>query len=541
MAKRKITIYIDIKTNRAISELNNLKSKLKDVGTSGGKSLDGIKNSTGVLSMATKGLTTAVGGLVAGYAGLSGVRAIVAGIREEIEKMSKTTREALESLRAVQALTMMQGRGKEEADYLKQMTVKTGVKLGELAPAYYTLLGGTAGQKEEVQKALFQQAVMMKKVDPSTDLNDAVNLMTTIKNQYPDLSAQQIGNMASKTLEQAKSTTPQMTNALPRLLSTSKALKLDKETGPALFSLLSRGLGDPAEASTSANALLFGLVNPPQNIISEMESLGFDTSWPLEKKLLWLGKNGSRLSEQAAIQLGGRRGIKALPAIGFEEGALQKEKDIIKRGMYSPKGLMKQRLVNMYGEDKAQMFLDQTKSLEAANERFYMRDERARIDMAKKLRERITQARGSGAMTRGGRIAGAGVLDVFGAEPETFLSDPGDAMFKLLEEGYTWEDIENNILPLYEGNYSAVSDSLTIPEKYGKLHRGAGPDYEQYFRDVMESKKVKPTMLPEKKAVPVAKPKEVSMMNIGVLNNNWDSNMKTGIYPDTNATITDTA
>ena len=256
-----------------------------------------------------------VKGLLAGYLGLQGARRMLQYLNEETAKLDQTSRQAAESFRAVLALSELKGERAETQRGVWQLAISSGRRIEEVAPAYYTLLGGTAGMDPQRRQALMQQALLMAKTDPRADLNAIVNLMSTIGMQQPGLSPQQIGNLVSQTIERAKSTPSEMAAYVPAILTTAKTGGVDPATAMAMFAFGTRRGGGVAESGTAIRAAMLGLLAPSLALAQQLGQYGFPAGGDLMGRMAWLRRRGDELPPELVAALGGRRGLEAISGI----------------------------------------------------------------------------------------------------------------------------------------------------------------------------------------------------------------------------------
>ena len=441
---RKLKAAIDIetaRTNRRVKNLNQELRKTRETTSKVGK--EGTRD-MGLMGRATEGATRAVTGLIGAYAGFQGVRMLMASLRREIELTEETTKRALQAMRGIEALSMMKGRRKEERELVKELSRVAGRPLEAIAPAYYGLVGGMAKAAPARRAGIMRQAVQWMRTDPSADPEALVRMLSTMANQFPELSPQQIGNLASQTIEMAMARPTEMANVLPRVMATATAIGGDVTMPMAMFSMLSRTLGDPAMAGTSARAIIMGLTKPSGPALRQMRGLGFRPDWDIMQKLQWLGQAEGQLSPELKAALGGRRGILALPAITQRPEEFAAERRGIGEALAAPGSLFQQRLTSLYGENQAQAYLDQSERAKIAMQQLYMQPGVMRRGAREDLVELYRKQKGDAPYWRGARAWWRDVSVGVGGQPyETLARENLDyrIMFQLLEEGYAPERI----------------------------------------------------------------------------------------------------
>ena len=393
--------------------------------------------------------------LAGAYLGLRGAQKILASLRAETERVDEATRKATESLRAIMALSALQGERREVREAVWDMAVRADLPIEQVAPAYYTLLGGTAGMPEERRLGLMQQALLFAKTDPSANLNAVVSLFSTMATQQAQLSPQQIGNLVSKTIEQAKSTPEEMAAYLPSILTTARAGRADVGTAAALFSFATRAGGGVAESGTAVRAALLGLLAPSPDVAKQLGGFGYEAAAGLPEKIAWLAQRGGELPPEIVAALGGRRGLEAVAAIAERPAEYAAEVEMMRGALAMPGSHLRQRLAGMYGEDAAQRYLDQLKQLEVMLERERVEPEALWLQSVMKLWELVGRRRGVSpaqidmamGLLRTRRYVG---LPIFAPGADIAEADV-QAMMELLREGYTPADLYEHVVPFIEG------------------------------------------------------------------------------------------
>jgi len=371
----------------AKAALDGVADSLHKVGDTAKRSGGEAAQETGKLHDVTGKLAQSVMSLVGSYAGLQGVLKLMQAIRQENEQSLQITLRQAEAMRGLLALSQVAGERPETQKALQEMAVASGRPIEQVAPAYYTLLGGTAGMTRDRQQGLMQAALTMSKTDYSADINSLVNLFSTIGTQNPDMSPQQISNLVSQTIEQAKSTPSEMAQYLPPILSTGRAAGVDAASLAAMFSFATRQGGGVATSGTAVRSTLLGVLAPPRETAKAMAEYGFPAGGSLMEKVGWLGSRGKDLPEELLAAIGGRRGIEAVAAISADPAGFAAEIAAAQAAMASPQDLMAGRLQGLYGEMPAQRMLDQIKQTTVATEIERNSPELQRADLVNKFRE----------------------------------------------------------------------------------------------------------------------------------------------------------
>ena len=306
---------------------------------------------------AVDGLMGKVENLVKAYLGLAAARKILSELAAETQRITETSITAAESLTAILALSNLERSRPEVQEAVKSMAVMAGRPLPQVAQAYYTLLGGTAGMGYERQMGLLQQSLLMAKTDPNASLNALVGLFSTIATQQPELTPLQIGNALSRTIEQAKSTPEEMAQYLPSILTTGRAAGVDMATSLGMFSFGTRRGGGVAESGTAIRAAILGLLAPSPDTAKQLGEFGFPLQGDLRSRMDWLRRAGGGLPPELIAALGGRRGLEAIAGMAEAPVLLQQEIGGMQRALVTPENLLEQRLFEMYGQVPAQALL----------------------------------------------------------------------------------------------------------------------------------------------------------------------------------------
>jgi len=407
-----------------------------------------VDRATAQAATTTQSLGGHVSQLAQAYLGMRVAFQLVSSLREETEKTDEATLRIINSLRSVLALSALKGERPETQKSIYQMAVAAGRKVDEVAPAYYTLLGGTAGMDRDRQMGLMQQALTMAKTDPTASLDSLVNLFSTIAAQQPGLTPLQIGNLASKAIEQAKSTTGEMSQYLPDVLTAAQAGGADVGTATAMFTFATRKGGGVAKAGQSAKSALLGLLAPNDQAARQLREYGFPGQGDLMTKVQWLAEKGESLPPELQAALGGRRGIQSIAAIAAAPEEFAAEREIIGGSLTAEGSLLKERLRDMYGEVPAQRMLDQFKQIEVMRDIEYVDEdalwEKSAIDMV----DLILKRQGTSPVMRDLTRWWSKTSRYIGGPPWPANTNPSQVAFlELLREGYTPQQLIEHALP----------------------------------------------------------------------------------------------
>lgn len=504
MAKNVLRAELELKNRRAIQSAKQATGEVRKFGKEGVRSTDRVAG-------ASDKLKTAIMGMVGAYAGFAGARIIMQQLREETERIDKATRSALEAMRSVLALSALKGRRAEEVQAIQAMSVYAGRPLEEVSKAYYSLLGGTYGMTPERQKGLMQQALLFQKTDPTAQLDPLVSMITAVGTQQPKMTPTQIGNVLSKTLEMAKAKPEEMAQAIPALLASAKVGDLPIEVPLGMFAQVTRGAGGVATAATAGRSILLSLMKTPPEMVEKLAPYGFRKDMTLMQKIQWLADKGSDLPEELAAGLGGRRGIEAVATIATRPEEFRQGVAEIRQMKKQTTSELRRRLADLYSEDVAQRYLDQSQQLRMGTA---MEDiqpgemrEQAIMDWRERRRRRIFKS----PLLRGiERQIDLRSRDIFGEPSGMIGGDPfGTAVEALIDKGYSGADIEKYILPL-------MSRSTGLLE--GPLPEGMG--VEQYLESVLQKGGAGPMQAPAQPSGPAPGGESVS---IGVQYNILDS------------------
>ena len=349
----------------------------RDVGraaeTSGGQAKRGM----GGLGRMFGSAASALKGLVAGFAGLQGARMVLASLREEHEREVRVTREHADALRAVLALTSLQGARAETVRDIYGMAGMSRRPVTEVAPSYYTLMGGTEGMSPERQKGLMNQALLMSRTDVKAPLEPLVNIFSTMGTLQGDLGPRQIGNLLSRTIESAKSTPGEMSAYLPDILSAAQSAEIQDVSVPlAMFTYGTRGGGKVATSGTAVKAMIMGLMNPTPEMKGSLARLGMPETGGVMGRLQWLSGQ-KNLPADVVAGLGGREGIAAVTRIAGAGAEFESEISSLRTARDAPGSLLAGRLSSLYKESPTQRSVDQAKQAEILSEGLDVKPERA--------------------------------------------------------------------------------------------------------------------------------------------------------------------
>lgn len=435
---------------KQIKGVSDALGRVGQAGKSGGES---ATRATSQLDEGVKKLTTSVKTLVGSYLGLQGVLKIIQAIRAEHEADLQITLRQAEAMRGMMSLSQLQGMRPEALAAAQQMAVASGRPLEQVGPAYYTLLGGTAGMSPERQQGLMKQSLLMSKTDYTADLNSLVNLFSTIGTQNPKLSPQQISNLVSHTIEQAKSTPSEMAQYLPPILSTGQAAGVDPASLAAMFSFSTRRGGGVATSGTAVRATLMGVLTPPQHVAKAMAEHGFPAGGTLMEKIGWLGAHGKNLPEELLASIGGRRGIEAVAAISGNPEGFAAEIAGAENAMSNPANLVEGRLQSMYGELPTQRMLDQLRQIRVAASIEQDSPEALQTESILEFRQLMARRLGK---PQAARIIGGGIQSAWAGLTGNVMGGAGGkdtftgAMEELILEGYQPQEVLDTILPFLE-------------------------------------------------------------------------------------------
>lgn len=351
---------------RARKDLEGVAAAEQKVGRAGKRAgreaAEGAEQAEGKLARWAGALKT----LVVGFVGVAGLRRALQAIVAEMNRIDRASREAAQSMTAVLSLSALRGERKETQEAMKAMAIAAGRPLGQVSAAYYTLLGGTAGMGRQRQMGLMEQALLMAKTDPSANLNALVGLFTTLASQQQQLSPLQIGNLLSRTIEQAKATPEEMAQYLPSILTTARVGGVPIPTAAAMFTFGTRRGGGVAESGTAIRAAMLGLLAPSPDVAKQLAQYGFPTGGGLMARLGWLRQRGAELPAETVAALGGRRGLEAIAGIAEAPRAFAAEVGVMGRAVGARGSLLGRRLMQMYGESPQQMLLAALQQYEVA-------------------------------------------------------------------------------------------------------------------------------------------------------------------------------
>ena len=485
-------VKINVRTpgaRRAKRDLREVAGGEKKIGdaaqTSGRKATKSFQRTEGVVTK----LASRLKALLAGYLGLAGAKMVLTSLRMETERIDEATQSATESLRSLLALSALKGERPEVQKSVWQMAAKSGRKIGEVAPAYYTLMGGTAGMDKARQAGLMKQALLMGKTDPRASLDDLVNLFTTIASQQPGMAPQEIGNLISRTIEQAKSTPGEMAQYLPDVLTAAQVGGVPASTAAAMFSFATRKGGGVAKSGQAAKSALLGLLAPTDAAKKQMAQYGFPVAGDLSSRVAWLAANAGRMPPELQAALGGRRGIQAVSSIAAAPGEFATEQRLMREALAAPGSLLKQRMEDLYGEVPAQRYFDQIKQIESLHAQEDVKPDElrevAKIKMRKLYRRKTIK---SPAFRGFVNWVNDRIRDVTGSPGEMGENTIQGVMERLVEEGYEPADIMNKIWP-------ELKEADVLIE-FGQKEMGVPSvpvsDYYKHFKGILDASGAKP-------------------------------------------------
>jgi len=383
-------------------------------------------------------LLTSVKGLVGGYLGLQGVLKVLGAIREEHERAVEVTRRHAEALREVLSLSALQGERPQTIRAVQAMAVSSGRPVEQVAAAYNTLLGGTAGMDRGRQQGLMQEALAHGKAAPTASLESLVNLFATTATQAPQLSPRQISNLLSVAGEQAKGTVGEIATSLPNVMSAASAGGMGPEVAAATFSFVTRSQGGVRKSGTAATAALLGLLAPQGDTAKLLARAGMPAG-DLGTRVAWLSQNADKLPPEAMAALGGREGIGAVAAIAKDPAGYQAEIAMMQKATAMPGSHIGGRLASLYGEVPAQRYLDQVQQMKVMQD--VQRNDPAALrgEAIVQMRSAMRQAMGLNPLSRGISYGiDVGLTGVGLGMPEDAYDE---AMRAMLDAGYQPADI----------------------------------------------------------------------------------------------------
>ncbi len=324
-----------------------------------------VDQATSASVTTTNKLASSVKTMIGSYLGLQGVIRLVAFLRAEMDRVDETTRSAIESLRAVLALSALAGERQATQQAIMDMTVDSGGRtIEEVATSYYTLRGGTYGMDPKKQIGLMDEAVKLGKTDLKSPLDPIVNLFTTLASQYSDKSPRELSNLISYTNEAAKSSAGEMARYLPDVTTAAQTGGVPIAQALAMFSFATRKGGGVAKSGQSVKSALLGLLAPTPNVKKQLADYGYPAGGDLTARLAWLAANASKLPPELQAELGGREGLQAVSAIAQSPEEFVAEIEGAQGALAAPGSLVGDRLASMYQDSPSQRHLDQTKQSE---------------------------------------------------------------------------------------------------------------------------------------------------------------------------------
>ena len=400
------------KAAKDLQEVAKSSEQVGRKGRSGGKAAsEGFSKTEGAIDKATAKLK----GFIGAFAGFAAARKALAEINEEIRATEEASNRAAQSLRGVLALSTLQREPAEVREQVWQYAIESGAPVEQVAPAYYALLGGTAGMGPERRNALMAQSLAMWKTDPRASLESIVGLMGTLGTQQPQLAPLQLGNLASRTIEQAKATPGEMAMYLPQIMTTAKAGGVDAATAAAMFSFATRRGGGVAKSGTAVNAAILGLLAPPPDTAKALAGYGYDQGAPLMERIAWLARAGGQMPPELVAALGGRRGLQAISAISAEPEAFREEVAGAQRALTEPGSLLAKRLQRAFTLPE-QRYAEETQRAKVLRDKMRQQPDVLKDQAVLELYDLIMQQQGGGAAGRWVARGEAGMKRALGFE-----------------------------------------------------------------------------------------------------------------------------
>jgi len=457
--------------------LDGVADSLHKVGDTAKRSGAEAHAETSKLGDVTHKLAQGVQALVGSYLGLQGVLKLLQGIREEHERELAVTLRQTEAMRGLLALSSLAGQRPEVQAQVQQMAVAAGKSVEQVAPAYYTLLGGTAGMDKARQQGLMQQSLLMSRMDPSASLDSIVNLMATLGTQQPGMSPLQIGNLLAGTLEQAKGTAGEMAGSLPDVLSAARVGGVDPATAAAMFSFATRQGGGVRRSGTAVRAAMMGLMAPTPDAMKAMTEAGMPAAGGLMARLDWLAKAGTNLPPELLAKVGGREGIAAVSAVSGDPGGFAAEIAAANQYMNMPGSLMQGSLAGMFGEVPSQRMLDQINMIKSAGDIESNKPAAMEADMRLEFRDLLAKRRGMGAATRW--VKRTGNLAYWGVTGEAIpeIDAAAQAMEDLVVEGYAPQQVLDTLLPAQDRGASSADFRGLMTKAGARTMQAPGATY----------------------------------------------------------------
>jgi len=443
-----------------LQEVAKASEQVGHKGRSGGEAASEGFSRTGA---AVGQATDKVKALVTALLGISTARQGLAEIKKDMDAISESSERATRAQRGVMAMTMATGERPEVQKYLWDLAAMTGRDMTEVAPAYYTLRGGTFGMTEERRRGLMNQAALMLKTDKSARFDPLVNLMSTIGTQQGALTDRQIGNLLSQGIESAKSTPGEMAAYLPQIFTAGGVGGVDPATLTAMFSFATRRGGGVAKSGTAVTAAMLGLLAPSPDTAKALAEYGYDQASPLMERISWLGREGGRMPPEILAALGGRRGLQAISAISRDPAAFRAEVGTMGAALAAKGSLMEARLGAMFGELPGQRYLEELDAAKVVEERMKQQPGQLKSDVEIRLYELLMRARGVNAADRWLGGSSARWKRAVGLDPflGRGLSDAERAYLSLAGEDYTVQQLVDAFGPiemeLSEGEYRGVT------------------------------------------------------------------------------------
>ena len=438
---------------------------------------------------AIDGATKSVSRLVGAYMGMAGVEKLLASIQARHERAVEVTERHAEAMRSVLALSSLQGERKETVAGLYKFAAFAGRPMEEIAPAYYSLLGGTAGMGRARQQGLFRQALLMGKTDFRASPEALVSLFSTIGAQQPDLTPTQVGNLVSRTIEQAKSTPGEMAQYLPSIMTTGRTAGAEVPTLAAMFSFATRYGGGVAESGTAVRSALLGLLAPAPELQKKLGQYGLPAGGIMER-IRWLGARGADLPPEIAAALGGRRGIQAIGEIGGRPAEFAAEVEIMRGALGAKGSLIQGRLASMYGEVPSQRWLDQLKGLRLFEEERIVEPDLLRKEAQLELMRQTELVSGVAPEHQwAAQWLRRRKVGLFGIDPLWPMNPTEKAYYGLLDKGYHPRDILRHVLPAMQGRARAMGENTVDPFD---ITPPEGQAFEGWFGSILGGAGVQP-------------------------------------------------
>ena len=450
---------IDIKVTaagaqKAEADLKKVARAEEGVGRAAGKAGRQTREGMGGMQRAMGGLQSQMQTLAAGMLGAGGIVAALRSVSAEMAKVEAQSRSSTEAMRATMALTMLKGERAEVAKAVWSAAALSGRPIEEVAPAHYTLRGGTAGMESGRRQGLMNQAALMAKTDPSASLDTLVSMFGTAGTMAPDMSPQQVGNLLSRTIEQAKTGPNEMAALMPEILAAGKTAGMDPATSSAMFAFATtRGPGGRV-SGTAAKAAILGLLAPTPEVKKAMRAAGMPAGADAMGRLKWLTERKGQLPPETVAALGGREGISAVSALTTQPEAFKEEIAGMKEAVSKPGSRLVERIQAMHGELRGQRSLDQLKQAEVLIQKERTQPKVLANEAFRKTVDLILAQQGASPLARdvvGRMTKGRQYLGISDTPYE-----PLEAIRAALEAGYSAQDVAKYIGPV-------IGDRMAVP------------------------------------------------------------------------------